>query len=1120
MWNKITGKNDNFKDPNEERKTRSKRGNESNASIVSSTSTRKPNRTTTSESESRRASIRNPYPPASPLPQSAASSYATAYTTGNDDLYDDPREERGVGRREERGWKSEIGGGRDERRRDREDRDSRSEAGRVRADSNKGRKEKKSSSSSAGGSRRERSSSVTQPTYRGEIVDSPRGERSVYGDIPTGGHMMSGALPTPPAGSRPPLSSHVNDQFPTQNPAQFAAPYRPGIGHSDSFGAASEYYGDVGQSVHEQPGVRPQQPSVIMPLDTPHLTAASSTANPVADTGAGAAAEFYGPNNFTSTSAMPGAFTDDGPGPPKPPRPSSEPSGSSKPSKPGQIGSTGILASGAALGYAMGHQTSTHQSTSYTNATQGASASTYYHGDTASIGVTEGSQIPTYSEVMEFEDAPPPMPPRPGKPEKQPSGSSNAPLYAAGAAGLVGYGLHNHNLHNHSSHNHSNSMPGAFPGGHNAGFGSSSGPFLSGGMAQRYENKGPVGHLVNWWKDHEDVQKMEEYTELIGVCRGCFDPRSSVNDAPRKHHYNRKRSGEFARPSGVEKQSRYGLSEKSSRHSLSSDEKHKLKRKSSSSSNTNRTSWLAAGLGSVGLASAGKALWNNQRDDFDDTYSIKSGRHAHSRVSRQSRNRSRDHRRYTSDHSERHHRNRSHDRASQMSIGVTNDLKDHKFVRRHSLSRSRSRSRSRDRKSSGSGLLGTAIGVGLAASAVGASRRKHRSRSRSRSYSPAKVSVHHRRDSSDYDRRHSASKPLRYKSSRSSAGSVIDISHKPQPQTGGILGGFFAPPPPKVKRRTSHSRPKKKKGFFNFGNSSSSSSDGLIFGEAYVKKRAKPKSRRNSDEKFKANILALGAAAGALAAAKARNNSKRPEVVAVRESRNGRRLDDRRRGGASSRYADDEADEWEDVLDDDSSDSGSVSSGLAFGDYNWKNGKSQESLASNDSGTSKWFWRWGNRDKKKKKSTENLHNAGSSSSLIGPVVTGTAAGALIGAGLSRHDSSASSAHTLHSVYPIQTSDVAAFDARPMSTSTNATSQPYVNPRSDGNNMYQPQPVYHIPGSMYATQGPPPPSYVTPEGPPVFSQSLYSPTSQPPSKSHSQSNYPAQFPVGILQSPKR
>ncbi|KAF2687968.1 hypothetical protein K458DRAFT_332495 [Lentithecium fluviatile CBS 122367] len=1003
----------------------------------------------------------------------------------NADLYDDPRdEERRRRRRDDDEPSSYSSRDRGEKDRKEKDRDR---------DRDKDKREKRKSRSEAGGSRPQ------------EIVDRPRrGTRSVSGQIEGGGvvpytassgpPMMSGALP---AGT---MSSHVPDQFPGQDPAQFARPFMPGPVHTNSFGEAAEYYGDMGDSVQHQPGVRPDRPSVIMPLDTPHLMSATSQANPVADTGSGAAADFYGTANIESPptkpprpSTMPGAFTEDEPSPQKPPRPSS------KPGKPGKIGSAATLAGVAGLGYAIGHSSSSEQQTSYTqhstsytngaHGVPGASAGMYYQGDNTSIAATDGS-IPTYSEAMG--GAPPQKPPRPFKPEKQPSGSSHAGLYAAGAAGLATYGLAHHssnsNSHSQSHHNHTSSMPGGFPSDQFGG--PSASPFMAGGMAHMHEHKGPVTKFADWWKNHEDVAKMEEYTEFIGVCRGCFDPRSSSMDAPRKHHYNRKRSGEF-RPSGIQgKQSRYGLNEKASRYSLSGDEKRD-KRKSSSAAG-----WIAAGLGGVGLASAGKALLN-QRNDFDDTYSVKSGHDARSRVSRRSRSRSRDRKHHSSGRSEIRHRSRSWDRMSRMSTGVTGDRKDYKIVRHRS--HSRSRSRSRDRKS---GLLGAAVGAGLAASAVSASRRKHRSRSRSRSNSPQKVFVHHRRESSDHDRKHSKTHRVTHKSSRSSAGSFVDVSRTSTQQSqSGFLGGFFAAPPPKEKRRKSstHTKKKKKKGFFNFGNDSTSSSGSeLAFGAGYVKRKQRP-SRRSSDEKLNATLVGLGATAAAIAAAQAgRNKGKhRPEIVAVRERRDHRHSGDRRRLSASSRYGSENADGWEDLPDDETSDSGgSISSGLAFGDYDWKKGKSTDSLVSNDSGTNKWGWRWGSKKQKKKPSSESLYNTGANTSVIGPAAVGTVAGAAIGAGPSRHDSSTSSQTTLQSVYPVASNDPTSFDAR--RTSAIQTPQPLITSRPDPISIQQPQPMQQVPGAIYSTQGPPQPGYVVPSGPPVFAQ------------------YPAQHPYPLEQ----
>jgi serine/arginine repetitive matrix protein 2 len=1097
MWSRFTGKSDSGSAASKDRDDESRRRRTSDStrvkrdsngdlrSVVSSASTRKPSR-------------RDGAP-------SSIASFATAFdemprTRTTDDLYDDPRDERYT--RPSSYADSSVSAIRRDRSRSRE----RDDKGKKKSRDDKDKKVEKRRSA--------RSGSLSQAGgYRGDIVESPKQPtRSFSGQIGSegfsqfpgqaGAPLMSGALPRPPIG----MSSHVTDQFPGQNPAQFASSALPG---GNPFGAAADFYNDQGASVHHQPGVRPQEPSLVIGQDTPHLVAAAAHANPVADTGSGAAADFYGGStNFTPLkptrpSTMPGAFQDDEAAPQKPPRPSSKPA---KPIKPTKLGSAATLASGAALGYAMGHgssnthQSSTHQSTSYnssnnnhsssyTNGNSGPLPFGYDQGGRPSTSVAGGSShIPTYSQAMD--DAPPPKPPRPGKPEKHSSGS-NAGLYAAGAAGLAAYGLHQHNshsgTHNHS-HIHSTSTSGAYPGqNYNNGLHSSSNHNnhaaggMAGNMAQRHQHTGPVSRFVDWWKDYEDVQKMEEYTEYIGVCKHCFDPRSSVIDAPRKHHYGRRRSSEYMRPTGgIEKQSRYGLKEKKSHSSFSSGDERRKKHSS------NAAGWVAAGLGGIGLAKAGKAVMGARRDDFDDTYSIKSGRDYRTGVSGRSRSRSRTRKDVSYGRSEIRRRSHSRDRMSQMSVGVTKDKKDYKVVRRHSRSRSRSSSGSRDGRSG----FGTALGVGLAGAALGAAvSNRHRSRSKS----PKKVVMHHRRDSSDDERRRRRSQQLRRKASRSSTSgaSVIDISQNQQSQTG-FLGGFFAAPAPKLRRRTSiaSSHKKKKKGFFTFGNGSASSSDSeMAFGTGFVqrKRRASPK-RRNSEERLKMTLAGLGATAAAIAAAKAaRSSGKQPaEVVAYKDRRNSRtsrKSSDRPR--PNSHLGDDE---WEDLPDDDTSDS-SENGGLVYGDYDWRKGKSQESLVSNGSGTSKWGWRWG-FGQKKKKSSDNLYDNIASTSFIGPATAG-AAGAItvaaIGSKLGRHDSESSSVQQLQIVHPVASShDPTTFDAR--RTSSTVTPQPLITSGPGVLRIQQPQPVHQVPGALYSTQSQSHSSYSTPSGPSVFSQS--------------------------------
>ncbi|KAJ5061542.1 hypothetical protein J3E72DRAFT_401395, partial [Bipolaris maydis] len=1107
MWSRLTGSSGASQSPKDDDarrrrttttsdSTRSKRDRDRDPdtrSVVSSTSTRKP-------SLSRRDTA----------PSSTAS-----FTTAFDDI---PRSRAAPN--------TDPNSDYDRRRDDRRSSYAESSTSTMRDDRDKKKRSKDSKSDKRRSTRSEQPSSVTQTGgYRGDIVDSPKSLQRSYSE-----QMGSDGLSRFPGQAGAPMI-----QFPGQDPVNFASSALPG---GNPFGAAAEFYNDQGQSVGQQPGVRPQPPSVIVGQDTPHLMSASAQPNPVADTGSGAAADFYAqvPSTPSSrpprplSSSMPGAFVDDTPAPPKPPRPAS----SSRPDKPGIFGTAASTASAAAFGYAAGHSSSSHEHSasfssssnvrppssfsSYTNTGPAAPASTYnMYGNgpnTSNSNASNGTHLPSYAAAAHGNDGiPPPKPPRPSKPEKH-SSSSNAGLLAAGAAGLAAYATHQHNSstheHSHShthTHSHSHgtsqhhSASGA-PNGHQNN-GLLPNAYVSGGMAQHHQHTGPVSRFVDWWKDYEDVQKMEEYTEYIGVCKGCFDPRSSVLDAPRKHHYYKRRSNEFMRPSGgIEKQSRYNLKEKRSQNSISGEER----RKTSNSA----AGWMAAGLGGLGLAKAGKAVWNTARDDFDDTYSIKSGR---SRVSRRSSSRSLDRKGYSYGYAGVRHRSRSGDRMSNMSVGVTGDRKDRRAhkSRRHSRASSSSSSSSDNGKS---GLIGAAIGAGLAGAALGASASKKR---HARSKSPKRVQVlHPRRDSND-DERSRRSQQLRHKVSRSSTSgaSVIEIGQNHEHE-GGFFQGFFAAPPPKEKRVKPASLKKKKGGFFNFTNASTSSTDSdMAFGTGYVRRRRRsshsrrpsPK-RRNSDERLKASLIGLGATAAAITAAKAGKGKRSRDVSVAKENR--KTLRDSQSSRTGSRYGDDE---WEDLPDDGPSDSAS-DGGLVYGEHVLRKSKSNESMESNGSGTNKWGWRWG-FGKKKRRSSNNLYDNIASTSLIAPAAAGAVGAATgaaaIGATQGRPDSQSSSAQTLQSVYPVAPHDPNAFfDAR--RTSSIATSQPLVTSGPGSVSLQQPQPMHQVHGTVYTTQAPPPASYNAPTGPPVFSQVPPQPQAQNITINNNNNQFPQQPPL--------
>ncbi|KAJ6168595.1 hypothetical protein N7497_001438 [Penicillium chrysogenum] len=488
----------------------------------------------------------------------------------------------------------------------------------------------------------------------------------------------------PPAGHSPahevPYDPHVQQQFPGQFPEQVAAPYPP----PNPAGAAADYYGDQGQSVEHQPGIRPARPSVL-PNTQAHLMAASPSANPppepssLGETGAAAA---YFDDNFHAPAPQDQPPEVRPPKPSKPSKPSSsgvlpaaavgaaahgiggmqgqptvhdqpmvhhepmeydQPMASSShkpPSKPPHSHSfsegVGIAAAGAATGYMMGHH---HHSSSPEHAPQYAFE---HHGQSSQVG----GMLP-YAPVH------------------------NNALYAAGAGGYAAHAAHN---------------PGFYPHGPSA-------------LAFQGRQRGAMERFVDFWRDPEAVGRFEDYTETIGVCKYCFQPGTSSADAPRKHHYyRRRRHSPDRRSSGsssVSKTSRYN----------SSDDEGRRRSKSKKPS-----SWLPGVLAGY----TAKSLFSSKA--FDDSYSLRSGRVAS-------------------------HHGEEDDRRSRTSRGVArrssrSPHRDYHAGSKHASQSGYSRySRSRSRSSSRSGrhsyLKEAALGaaVGGAALAVAKSRNPSRSRS-------------------------------------------------------------------------------------------------------------------------------------------------------------------------------------------------------------------------------------------------------------------------------------------------------------------------------------------------------------------------------------------------------
>ncbi|KXG54678.1 uncharacterized protein PGRI_078220 [Penicillium griseofulvum] len=587
----------------------------------------------------------------------------------------------------------------------------------------------------------------------------------------------------PPAGHSPAhevsYDPHVQHQFPGQFPEQSAAPYPP----PNPAGAAADYYGDQGQSVEHQPGIRPAPPSVL-PNTQAHLMAASPSANPppepssLGETGAAAA---YFDDNFHAPAISSSK-------PPKPSKPSSPP----KPSSSGILPAAAVGAATYGIGGMMSHSES-HSSAQH--------ATSYTHqGQPMTHGQSMGYDQPMASSGYQ----------PPSKPSHSHSFSEGVGIAAAGAATGYMMGHHHHSSspehapqyafqhHGQPSQaggmipygpGHNHTLYAAGPGGYasqpayNPGFY----PHGPSALAFQERQRGAMGRFVDFWRDPEAVGRFEDYTETIGVCKYCFQPGTTSADAPRKHHYHsRRQHSDDRRSSGSSRVS------KTSRYNTSEDEGRRRSKSKKSSS------WLPGML--AGYAT--KSLFSNK--EFDDSYSLRSGRVNSSHGEEDDR------RSYTSRGVIRRsgrspHRDHYVDTKRASHSG-------HSGHSRHTRSRSRSSSRSGRHSYLKEAALGAAVG--------GAALAVAKSRNRSRSRSPGRRQ--HRKDSS-------------------SSSSFVNLPRPGRKSIAGGIGSFFTASSENRKKRHT----KKRSGFFSFksGSSSSSLDNDLAFGDGFSRKPSKLKKK-------------------------------------------------------------------------------------------------------------------------------------------------------------------------------------------------------------------------------------------------------------------------------------
>lgn len=765
-------------------------------------------------------------------------------------------------------------------------------------------------------------------------------------------------------------SSHVQDQFPGQDPSTFAGPAFDPITTQGVMtgGAAAEYYSQASMQPHE---------TASQHVPSQAFTASQSTR----PTG-----------QFESLMSKIPAYPEN--------------SYSTAPSNSADYGD----ASNQNYTYSQPHRPTVQVDSA---------SHEYHHQHFQSVPSTTTYIDPSYTIPLSGQSQ------RHGK-----HASTGQNLSYVAAAGATVAGAHSH--HHHTTHQHTHSAPIGNDSSHSQTYGyPPQRPYTSGAMAMQHKHKGPISKFVDWWKDYEDVRKMEEYTEYIGVCKYCFDPRSTATDAPRKHYRGGRRSSDSLRRRSSDSLRRshtnastHGRVDKDARYHSSDSERR-----------SRRTSWLGAGVAAYGLSKVGKSLWQSSRD-FDDTYSVNSGRK--SEVSRSGSRRGSS-KNYSTSHDSRSERTGDRkgeydDFEERRKAGVYNLYRPELYKSEHSSS---------DARRIEDGRHGSAKSV---SSTAGGSR-----------HPEDQIHVRHPSPDARHVSRHVASGSGHKDSSRNQSPSLAQIlgltsSQKRMAATAvrssstqqeGMFTGFFSTQPSRNRHKQS-----KKKGFFNFANSSSSSANSDLAFDARptknVKATRKP-TRENSDDHLKATLLGIGATAAALSAVQG-NRSGNRKVETLR-SRNR----DHRHATHRSKQSTSEEDGWESATDDES-----VSSGLAFGDFDTsrkgpRRRCSSESITSQSSGTDKWGWRW--RRKSDKKAVTNdvpqVH---------------------------RDDNYSGRESSLAASRPLRYVDPAPIPSPMHSEVRGSPSTPGVFPEQpynvNGTPIQQPQPITPLQSSIFGTQTPP------------------------------------------------
>lgn len=843
-----------------------------------------------------------------------------------------------------------------------------------------------------------------------------------------------------PLVSKSRISDHVPDQFPGQFPINSTAPYRPPLGKSEGGpGLAAEYYGDAGQSVAEQPGIRPHRPAVIVGAE-PHLQAPSAVAapppEPSASGGVGAAASFF-TGSFNGGAEGQGSYSHESMGNVNVPvyeqaseRPSQGAQNSTS-SRPGieyhsssapAIPTLGAAAAGAAAGYFIGSQSpSHHQRPDYV---------------TLSGGTGEG-RISTHHNSQSQSQHYPDSIPFSSRPTKPPKHSSYPSIPVAAAAEAVGLAATSGHQSKHQWSQHS-------PLGQQQVI-----------AVQEHRHHGPLTKLVDFFRDPDGVGRFEEYTEAIGVCKGCFEPGSSPRDAPRKHYHHR-----------VRPQERYGSStriSKDRRYSSSSNE----------SLHRSKKSWIEKGIAGFTLAKVSENLFN-QQSGSDGSDRSKSGRH------------------HTSTGSRRYNVGSSLNRNGRSSPGVARPSADVLPIRR---------------RHSNDGFTLRTSGTGTSSSHQdGRSERTHR---------PSRTSYHSRhRPKSRSDSRSSSSRS-RSKFRQAAAGAVIggsiiaassrDRRRSPKPkqgdshsvmatsQQGGLESGYRSQRRRGEGGRHSPSRRHRRGGHVSRSKSISSSPSDSDLDRPQI-------GPRRSSGRVTAQTFGFQGEHEDVKSQQKRGHS--PDKKSA-HSNSVTHLHDRenRKKLVSS---DSDEGQWVDASENDSIH-------LAYG-------KSRESLSSDSSGLGKWVWRWGwGKKRKHNEGTKTRRPTNKNSISAGVIPTFVAEPAVEQSSAVDHKNHTQNtdliSRPLKYVHPIPTKDPSLFDVEGQNSALSFNQPDKFFPPVE-----HPQPISPVPAAVYNSHPSHNYSFNTPHGAPIISPDFYQIQTLPPTQrsqnrvTFPEANIPGSFPV--------